>query len=82
MADVLESLGGRNQRSHSQDCSWLNRKLDEFTEIVLDISRKLEIVELATMIAAAKIDSCTGKEVADLETKIGELDNILMDLKN
>ena len=69
------------QRSLSQDCSWLNTKLDEFTKIAVDISRKLEIVELATAITSAKIDSCTAQEVAELQKKNSELGEISEDLK-
>ena len=69
VATLISSLGGGKQRSLSQDCSWLNTKLDEFAKIAVDISRKLDIVELATTITSAKIDSCTAEEVAELENK-------------
>ena len=81
VANLISSLGGRMQRSLSQDCSWLNTKLDEFTKIAVDISRKLEIVELATAITSAKIDSCTAQEVAELQKKNSELGEISEDLK-
>ena len=69
VANLISSLGRRMQRSLSQDCSWLSTKLDEFSKIAVDISRKLDIVELATTITSAKIDSCTAEEVAELENK-------------
>ena len=84
VANFISSLGGkkesREQRSLTKDCFWLNAKLHEFTMIALDTTRRHEIVELATTITSAKIDSCTAEEVGELERKKSELDEIWMDL--
>ena len=79
VTSLVTQLGGRKRAV--QDCAWLDSKLDELIEIADNTAKKSEIVELAAIITAAEIETCTAEELQNLIDDVELLESIICDLK-